>query len=1779
MAPIKRKAREDNPGTRPAKKQRASPAIALPHAEPAFPRGGASVLTPLEQKQIQIQAHEDVLFEQKTGNRSHREDFDNAENEEDLPTQKQNGVRKQKSRPKSKLKRLDSSAVLERKGVRIEGMSYKRLAPGSLLLGQVIQINRHDIALSLPNNLTGYVSFASISDTINRKLEALAEDEEEDGDEDTSEDNVDLPSMFSIGQYLRACVLSTEDERHSTSKGKRHIGLSIDPRQANKGLSPPNLVPHLTVQASVTSVEDHGLIMDLGLEDSSVKGFMSSKELGTDKTLSEITDGAVFLCMVTGKSANGKTIKLSMDPIKLGGVKKGAYLADAPTVDVFLPGTAVELMVSETTKSGVAGKVMGMVDVTADIMHTGAASHIKDIEKKFPSGIKLKGRILCTFPTSEEMKVGVSFEHHIIQWKEKTSGDENSPPIKKLPLSAIVKEAKVVKVEPSIGVFMDVGVPSVRGFAHISKLTDGKVETLSETTGSFRVGSIHPARVIGYNSMDGLFILSLEPKILKQPFLRLEDVKTGQLVNANVEKTLIGGEGVTGLILNLAEGVSGLVSENHFADVRLQHPEKRFTEGINVTARVLSVEPSKRQVRLTLKKSLINSDIEPWVDYGSLEPGMQSPGTLISVSPNGAVVYFYGRVKAFLPKSEMSETFIQDPQEHFRVGQVVNVRVVTVDAEKLRMIVSCKEPSAFGTTQQEAFTALQVGTLVEGIVTEKTNDNLILELQPSQLKGRLPVEQLTDGTTKKSISTLEHVRVGQTMKSLLVFNKQDKNHLVQLSSKPSMIKAAAAEKVPRNFEDVKKGTEVTGYVNNITSTSVFVQFLGNLSALLLKRHLSDEAALLPDFGMRLYQPITAFVLSIDYSERKFLLSNQPVPVDASEDSSLLHPIDETLTSFDELKAGKITKARINHVKATQLNVQLADGVQGRVGISSAFDSWDDIKDPKSPLSQFKPKEVIQVRILGMHDARNHKFLPITHRTKQPVFELTMKRSDLEAPELDILTIAKIEKGSKWTVFVNNVESTSLWVNLSPNVRSRIKASNLTNDVVAPDLAKDFPIGSALRVRVVKVNPESGHIDLSAKGPPPRPSAKFEDLSQGQVLAGRITKITDRQLMVQLGEDASGAVHLVDMADDYSKANPRNFHKDQIIQVCIKEIDLPNKRMLLSSRPSQTLSSSLPVEDPDIESASQIQVNDIRRGFIKFVADGGIHISLSSKVNAFVRVADLTDLYVKDWKSGFEIDQLVKGKILAVEASAGRISMSLRRSHIDKDYKPPMLFTDVEVGQIVTGKVRKVKDYGVFVVFDDSANVSGLCHRSAMSDNKDLNPQKVYEEGDPVKAKVLNLNQEKRQISLGLKASYFADVPNGVADERVMIDSMNDDDNDDDQSMIDANESEDNEAEKPSMNGVALEEHEDEESDEDSAEVEGHDLDIASDDEGGGITKASSLDRPSLSKEFKGLSAGGFDWTGDSVFGSTNIPSPSASEDEATLPRKKRKRRAEIKVDRTGDLDVNGPQSGADFERLLLSQPNSSVLWLGYMAFQLQLGEVETARDLAERALKTIYIREEGEKFNVWIALLNLENTYGNEEALDGIFKRACQHNDSQDIHERLVSIYIQANQSQKADDLFQATVKKFTQSPDLYFNYATFLMTTLNEPDRARALLPRAMQALPPHTHLNLTSRFAQLEFKSPNGEAERGRTIFETLVSQWPKRLDLWNVLLDLEINQGEKEKARKLFERVTGSGMKLKARKAKFFFKRWLEFEERSGDEKSQAKVKRLAAEYVREHEKTDG
>ena len=276
-----------------------------------------------------------------------------------------------------------------------------------------------------------------------------------------------------------------------------------------------------------------------------------------------------------------------------------------------------------------------------------------------------------------------------------------------------------------------------------------------------------------------------------------------------------------------------------------------------------------------------------------------------------------------------------------------------------------------------------------------------------------------------------------------------------------------------------------------------------------------------------------------------------------------------------------------------------------------------------------------------------------------------------------------------------------------------------------------------------------------------------------------------------------------------------------------------------------------------------------------------------------------------------------------------------------------------------------------------------------------------------------MDPEKRRVSLGLKASYFEDdeeMPDVDVEEAV-----------DETGDIIETDSEPNNETPMQIDSFAA-------------------------------TPTESQSAP--------LPVEGFNWTGETILDKAEeLPSDSESESEAEeeIKIKRKHKRSEIKFDKTLSLPLS---SAVDYERTLLSQPDSSMMWTQYMAHLLQLGEVDKARSIAERALKTINIREEAEKANIWVAYLNMENSFGTDETLDDVFRRACEYTDKKKMHSHLASILIRSGKDNKADELFQTMLQKFSQSSKVWVNYAAYLIEH-NRADEARDLLPRSLKILP----------------------------------------------------------------------------------------------------------------------
>jgi len=665
------------------------------------------------------------------------------------------------------------------------------------------------------------------------------------------------------------------------------------------------------------------------------------------------------------------------------------------------------------------------------------------------------------------------------------------------------------------------------------------------------------------------------------------------------------------------------------------------------------------------------------------------------------------------------------------------------------------------------------------------------------------------------------------------------------------------------------------------------------------------------------------------------------------------------------------------------------------------------------------------------------------------------------------------------------------------------------------------------------------------------------------------------------------------------------------------------------------------DDDKLEDDPSPQTGETVHAYVVSTTKMGCFVRLSRGVEGRVILKELSDDFIPDPSTMFPSGRLVVGRVKSIKASSSKRQSSVV-SMVDMDMRESVLLSgadrlsidDIKENSKYTGVVTRVESYGVFVRIDNS-DVSGLAHVSECSDGYVKNVDDLYDPGDPVKIMVVSMDEERKRLGFSLKASNFVD--DGDSDDEDDGDSSSsssdsDEDGDGDENSIDSEDEDFATKLAKKMEAAAGDDQMDvdDEDDDGSSSSEGSSASGSESDSSDSDEDDDTEEKPKV-KESKSLDAMdtnvGFDWgvttsssrptksSNNLAEGSSDDGSSSSSEDESdeddddddadsgfksshkTRKKAAAKRREEEETSRREAALADGtaddaPETPADFERLVASSPNSSEVWIKYMAFHLSLADIDSARNVANRAFERIEFRQEGEKLNVWTARLTLELKYGTEKSLQESLDRASQQNNPKQVYMRVCELLdkeVDAASStgsgsnmdldtstKRADEMFKKMCKKFKSKKSVWLAHFQYLLKGSRH-EEAHALLKRSLQSIPDYKHVEVMSKFAQMEFEL--GSPERGRTIFNALLEKHPKRMDLLFVNIDKEVKNGDVAKARLLFNSVVnppvshGDGKKFKFsdKQMKSLFKKWYRMEEEHGSEESQERVKEEARTFV--------
>ncbi len=243
---------------------------------------------------------------------------------------------------------------------------------------------------------------------------------------------------------------------------------------------------------------------------------------------------------------------------------------------------------------------------------------------------------------------------------------------------------------------------------------------------------------------------------------------------------------------------------------------------------------------------------------------------------------------------------------------------------------------------------------------------------------------------------------------------------------------------------------------------------------------------------------------------------------------------------------------------------------------------------------------------------------------------------------------------------------------------------------------------------------------------------------GDIIDGKVEQVLDEEVIVNMGCKKDGILRKDEVVLEDGQTLKDVFKEGDEIQAKVVKSDEGEGGILLSKKRLVAVENYKELEDA-MESKEIITVKLTR------AVNGGV-IAAYKEITGFIPMSQLSDRYIES--ADEFLGQTVDVRVIRVDTKRNRAVFSRKTVLVEEKRKQVAeIWTNLNVGDIVEGKVMRFTDYGAFV---DIGGVDGLLHISEISWGKLKHPQEVLKIGDIINVKILSLNEEKGKISLGLK---------------------------------------------------------------------------------------------------------------------------------------------------------------------------------------------------------------------------------------------------------------------------------------------------------------------------------------------------------------------------------------------------------------------------------------------
>ena len=262
---------------------------------------------------------------------------------------------------------------------------------------------------------------------------------------------------------------------------------------------------------------------------------------------------------------------------------------------------------------------------------------------------------------------------------------------------------------------------------------------------------------------------------------------------------------------------------------------------------------------------------------------------------------------------------------------------------------------------------------------------------------------------------------------------------------------------------------------------------------------------------------------------------------------------------------------------------------------------------------------------------------------------------------------------------------------------------------------------------------------------------IKSFKHGDVVEGQVVRIDKDEILVDIGAKSEGVVSNRELFGRHGEGQPALNIGDTVL-VYVLQPESPEGHVVLSLRRAglerkwramqEQFEAGVIIEAPVIDHNKGGLIVDCGiRGFVPIsqIVDFPRRPQNDQPRDAAQEIAEKLQPFV---------GRKLRLKILEVNRKANRLILSEKVAlYEERREKRDELFSSLQVGQKVTGTVRSIAPFGVFI---DLGGIDGLVHKSELSWNKVNNPEAGYHVGEEVEAEVIDINHERGRISLSIR---------------------------------------------------------------------------------------------------------------------------------------------------------------------------------------------------------------------------------------------------------------------------------------------------------------------------------------------------------------------------------------------------------------------------------------------